>query len=327
MKWLRPIFCSLWLGSSAVAEEPAAPTSGENMEALAPLTEPLPEDIAPSTPSPSPLLERIEALEERIEQLEAQRPASIETPPVPRVEAPSDPSRLLIPVGVTHESVTTYGRDIRVDGAIEGDVTAIAGSIHVGPTGSVTGDAISVGGVVRVDDGGTVQGDRVSMDPLDTVSNFQESALLDSLYRRLIFFLAFAGTGVLVIGLVPDRIERIAQTLRRRPIRSGFIGAGATLMLAAIGVLFGLTCVGLPVTFVIAAFLSITWLFGFISLCQVLGDRLPMPSRQHGRWLTFLIGSAVLSFVGLLPWVGWLALGASGSIGIGAAVTSRLGAA
>ena len=57
-----------------------------------------------------------------------------------------------------------------------------------------------------------------------------------------------------------------------------------------------------------------------------MGDRLPVESRPYGRWLAFLVGVVLLTFLGSLPWVGWLVIAGASVLGVGAAISSRFGA-
>jgi len=90
--------------------------------------------------------------------------------------------------------------------------------------------------------------------------------------------------------------------------------------------LFAITILGIPVSLVLVALLGLAWLLGFVGLCQAVGDRLPFQSKQHGRWLAFLVGVVLVSFVGALPFVGWLVVILMSLLGIGSALATKFGA-
>ena len=73
------------------------------------------------------------------------------------------------------------------------------------------------------------------------------------------------------------------------------------------------------------ALLAAAWLFGFVGLCQAIGDQLPFAEKPHGRWLTFLVGMGLVSCVGSLPWVGVLVVFAASMMSVGASIISRFG--
>lgn len=241
------------------------------------------------------------------------------------------------------DEVVGFGDDVHVLGRVRGDATAFGGSVIIHPTGVVQGDAVAFGGDVRVEDGGRIEGGRVSLgvpgvplqEPespaLGAVGALASDAqsLLAGLYRRLVLMLSFAGLGVLVVGLFPARVGRISTTLEQRPLRSLFVGAMATGFLALFSLIFGVVTFGLgiPVSLMVIAVLGLAWLMGFVGLCQALGDRLPFEQKPHGRWIAFLIGVVLVTCVGSLPWIGWLAVMGASTVGIGAALSSRFGAA
>ena len=227
----------------------------------------------------------------------------------------------------------SFGNEVHIAGHVLDDATSFGGNIIVVDGGIVDGDAISFGGQVKVSPGGVVHGDRVAFDlpgfvPEAVVEDAQPSkasGFLSSLYSRLFWFLSIAGAGVLVVGLVPRRVGSIATRIADRPIRSAITGMFATGFLALSSILFAITILGLPISLVLIALLGLAWLMGFVGLCQAVGDRLPFNEKVHGRWLAFLIGALLVTFLGALPWVGFLVVFIAGFSGIGAALSTRYG--
>ncbi len=239
-----------------------------------------------------------------------------------------------VEAGEVIAEAVSFGGDVEVAGHVTGDATSFGGSVSVLDGGRVDGDAVSFGGVVEVRPGGVVRGDRVGLGSGAGVQGFDAGkaqihhagrGLLSSLYHRLVFLLSFLGAGVLIVGLFPDRVVRVAQALEARPLRSLLVGLFTTLALGFASILFMITIVGIPIGVVLIAVLGISWLAGFVGLCQALGDRLPFLPRPTGHWVTFLVGALLVSFVGVLPVVGWIAVGAASVLGMGAALTSRFG--
>lgn len=244
------------------------------------------------------------------------------------------------------EEVVAFGDSVEIAGVVLGDATSFGGDIVITESGRVGGDAVSFGGRVRVADGGSVSGDRVALgmpgvtklhsdgeqvDSKHAVGSVgamvDQDSIFDTLYRRLILLLSFAGAGVLVVGLFPDRVGKIATNLETHPVRSVVVGTFATGFLALFSLLFAVITLGLglPVSMVVWAFLGLAWLMGFVGLCQAIGDRLPFEQKPHGRWLAFLIGTVLLTCISSLPLVGWLVMGGASLVGIGAALSTRFG--
>lgn len=288
------------------------------------------------------------------EQIAARPPAAASASPVAgdgvgrRVRGVGGP--LLIAAGDVVERADNLGGPIRVHGVVLGDARAIGGDIRIFDGGAVHGSASTVGGDIRVDPGGklagaaNVVGGKVIVKPggklgapvgaletgaalaaLPSTNPWGQAVwdFLGGLYQRLIFLLAFAGAGVLVIALMPHRIHRIASQLAARPFLSGFVGVVGTLLAGVATVLLLPTLIG---PFLLLSALGIAWMMGFVALCQVVGDRLSLSDRPAGRWIAFLVGSVILSFLGALPWVGVLVVLAASLLGIGAVITSRYGA-
>ena len=235
------------------------------------------------------------------------------------------------------DDVVAFGSDIVIEGRVTGNATAFGGNVRVLNTGMVAGDAVSFGGRVLVAPGGRVLGDRVALeDPTGTTTSVAAAtpakgtvhSMLSVLYHRLVLLLSFAGAGILVIGLFPQRVERVAQGLELSPIWNGIVGVTVSTVVVVFSALFALVTLGLgaPVSLLAMGLLGAAWLFGFVGLCQAIGDRLPFANKPQGRWLTFLVGTILLSCIGTLPWVGWLVVISASMVGVGASITSRFGA-
>ncbi len=268
------------------------------------------------------LREEVRAQGSEIQALREAKPNMVDT------GTPASGGPLVIAVGQKADSAVGIGQDVHIRGHVLGDVTAIGANVRIFSTGSVDGDATAVGGVVRVDDGGDVHGNRVMLARDDLTTGLRDSSwagIWASLIHRLVLFLSFAGAGILVVALFPDRVARVAKQLTERPVgslASGTIGAGVLLLGS---LLFAITVIGLPVSVVLMGLFGLAWLLGFVGLCQAVGDRLPMESKVHGRWLAFVGGSTLVAFLGSLPVLGILVVGATSALGMGAAFSTRFG--
>lgn len=274
--------------------------------------------------------ERIAAQQAEIDDLRGAI-SELKAAPVAEPRPDSDGPRtaygkaVVVGPGEVVDDVTSFGDDVRVEGRVLGDATSFGGNVQILRTGVVDGDATSFGGQVDVNPGGAVHGDRVAFAEDAPVPELTGGSILDDLRHRLVLLLSFAGAGVLVVGLAPNRVGRIAASIEQHPVRSAAVGVVASGVLILASLLFTVTIVGLPVAFLLLAVLGLAWLTGFVGLCQAIGDRLPFAEKQHGRWLAFLVGTVIVSFAGSLPWVGWLVVLAGSLIGMGGALRSRFG--
>ena len=264
------------------------------------------------------------------EELRAQRAEiqALRTEPATLDTGDAEHGPLVIRSSETTDSAVGIGQDVHIRGHVTGDVTAIGGSIRVYKGGRVDGNAVAVGGSVRVLDGGIITGDRLTLrreDITGTLSQNTWSGLWASVVHRLVLFLSFAGAGVLVVGLFPDRVTRVANRLTNRPVASLASGVAGVSIVVMSALVFAVTVIGLPVSFLLVALLGLAWLLGFVAIAQAVGDRLPVAKKVHGRWLAFLVGAIVLTFVGSLPILGTFTAMALSALGMGAAFSTRLG--
>lgn len=240
-----------------------------------------------------------------------------------------------VPAGQSWEEAISFGGDVRVKGHVTGDAVSFGGDVIVEDGGHVDQSAVSFGGRVVVHPGGTLNGDRVAMEVPAERSPFLgalprvtgAARVWDQVRWRLVMLLAMAGAGVLTVGVFPARVRRIARDLEVRPLRAALLGSLASGFVIVFSVLLAVLTVGLglPVSVLLLCALGIAWLLGFVGLCQAVGDRLPLNQRPYGRWLAFLVGVVPLVFLGSLPWIGWVVVGAASVIGVGGAVSTRFG--
>jgi hypothetical protein len=104
------------------------------------------------------------------------------------------------------------------------------------------------------------------------------------------------------------------------------VGTGAWLLGCLLLTVFTLG-LGLPIAALLLALLGAAGLLGLVGIAQVIGERLPVPQRADNRWVTVLLGVGALAAIGALPMVGGPLLLGTALLGVGAAVTARLGAA
>ncbi len=321
-----------------------------------PLEEGASPPLAAEAPADDPAheLQRVrEELREMRAEIEALRalgpPPLPPTPPPPAGPAPADArdrvafgSPVHVRKGESVRDVASFGGPVRIEGHVYGDVSSFGGPVHLIRGGVVEGDLVSIGGSVTVEDGATLRGERVNMaspaglgdlpSPMrdhDVRADVVPSGItswLNTLYRKLVFLLSMAGAGVLVVGLFPGRVGRVAADIEGHPIRSLLVGGVGAIALFILSLALAITILGLPLTLLLWGVIAVAWLLGFVGLCQAVGDRLPFEQKPHGRWLAFLVGVVAVTFIGSLPFVGWFAVIGVSAIGMGAVLTSRFGA-
>lgn len=238
--------------------------------------------------------------------------------------------------GTVEGDAVSLGGPIRIypGGLVEGDAVSLGHDIQVDAGGSVQGDAVSMGGQVIVEPGGAVGGDRVGLgdrgiraDALGSVGpNVAGGALgwLHDLFRHIAAMAAFAGAGVLLVGLWPRQVARVASRVVEQPLWVGVAGGILTMAMLVGASMLAVTILGLPLSLLMVVGLAVAWLFGLVAFCTAAGERMPAVAG-YGHWAAFLAGAAVLSVISLIPVFGTVFVMALGFPAVGAALITRFG--
>ena len=281
---------------------------------------------------------RLESAEQRIEVLEAQKLSTRvgtleESSGDTLLTAQTDQweqigKTLQVPAGTVTERAVGLGGPVVVSGRVTGHAVSFGGDVHVMETGRVDGDIVSFGGEVIVHPGGKVKGDRLAMSgqsAAESIGRMPSGFGPDGAIHKLVLFLALGGIGVLVVGLFPDRVERVSDALQTQPLRYVLAGIATTVTVAVTATLLAVTLLGLPLAALLLLFTVGAWLVGFVALCQAAGDQLPLGRHRGNATLTFLVGVALLFALGLLPVVGPVIFTLTLFPCIGAAAATRFG--
>lgn len=210
------------------------------------------------------------------------------------------------------ETVIAYNGDVTVTGRAGGMVTAVNGTVILEPGASVEGD-VYASQAPQVAEGATVGG---------TVQTVNFTQLFFDIQRGLGFLVWIATTigllllGLLMVVLTPRGVEAAHRVARTEVGLAVATGALLVVGLPLLGVLIGLTLVGLPIAFALFAAL---WLFGAAGTVisgRAIGGLLLRGNNQ--ALLATLIGIGLLQLVALIPFLGGLVVTLAGAYGLGA---------
>jgi hypothetical protein len=272
--------------------------------------------------------EELQATRGQLAETEA-RIQALEQTPMVDFEGLVEPT--IVGPGERVDEVVAWG-PVSVQGMVDGRVVSFGHDVRIFEGGNVHGDAVSFGGQVRVDPGAQVHGDRISY--ASTAAAPQTSPVFDlsrgtsalrRLARRLVVILTFAGAGVLVVGLFPTAVENVSRAITDRPLKMGALGMASAAVGAVLTIGLLLSVILSPVGVLLPVVFGLAGLLGFVGLCQAAGDKLPIGNSKARRWLAFLVGVALISIIGVLPFIGQLALVIVGFACIGAALATRFG--
>jgi hypothetical protein len=231
---------------------------------------------------------------------------------------------------------TLMGAMVTVGGRVDGALVVNDGALTLLPEAAING-AISVACGVQIDD------QRAGQAPIACQSieipQVQPAGLA---VLAVISTLVLTGVSALSVTFFPRRISRIEEAMRARP--RSFVGVGIATYALVVGVFFGLLfliaifpplgLLLLPVFLVLGLLLAIFCVSGLSTLSVMLGDwmlrrnsRMPVPPL-----IAAVIGSLTISLglgvIALLPFgmaISFLLLGAISSVGLGAALFTRIG--
>jgi hypothetical protein len=235
----------------------------------------------------------------------------------------------------TLDKAVAIGGSVTIAGHVRRDAVAIGGSVTLLPGARVEGDAVAIGGTVSVPDGATLEGDNVSLGgPIPTMAGSAAGWVAGGRprLRGMFGFAARATRAILlyVVALVvalafPAALARTRQYLVERPGLSALGGLAIVLGFAPLCVLLAVTIIGIPLIPVAAMLLAALAVFGFAVSASWLGERLPVGGDEKTPVKSVALGGALLAVVGLIPWLGTMALILAAAISAGAALLSRFG--
>ncbi|MFO7693842.1 MAG: polymer-forming cytoskeletal protein [Vicinamibacterales bacterium] len=195
----------------------------------------------------------------------------------------------------------------RVDGKVDGDVVAVAGSVHLGPRANVRGDVTAVGGSVERADGTVVSGQineiriaKPNFGPLATFRPWDDWRWLGDSVRTpfggsfdLMATLVRIGLigllAALMIAVLPSPVTRVAERVAAEPWRAGFVGLAAQLLfvplLVVTVVVLAVSIIGIPLLLLVP--------FGLIAVAVALIMGFAGASCAVGRWIGRRAGSGM----------------------------------
>jgi len=208
-------------------------------------------------------------------------------------------------------------------GTVDGSVTAGADQIHLAPSAVIGGD-FRYDGTLDQRPGATVRGSVIRDEsisgpsPLGWGSTLTIPAWFDTVYG----FFANLLIGALLLVIFPRFSERVADTGRDEPLRSGLWGLIGLVVTPVVLVLIALTIIGIPITLLgFLLYIVVAWV-GLVYGEYTVGRYLLARADAGGRWVALILGLLLFSVLGLVPIVGGLAIFLVLLVGLGALGTA-----
>lgn len=245
--------------------------------------------------------------------------------------------------GVVAGNLVVFGGDVTCAGTVRGNVAVFGGNVALKPGTLVEGDVVALGGTVTRDLLATVRGQvrsgwdifgGVDLPSLPSVGRPWEWQwerswtwdVLGGFVGKMLHVLA----AVLAVVLLPDRVQKVRQTVRGAPWASLGVGFLSLVAAGGMGLVLILTiCLALLGALVWAA----AWAVGILGLAALgleMGERVlkGFGARSFAPAVAVLVGGFVLMLLTYLPCcVGLMISVVIASLALGAAILSQLGAA
>jgi Secretin and TonB N terminus short domain len=219
---------------------------------------------------------------------------------------------------------------------VDGEVVAIGGDVHVSPGARIGGNAVSIGGKIVIDQDGLVEGQQTSIDvpglgkmlALAGVRSWSwhvpgSTAL--SLAGALARFAVFFALGLLLLAVVPRRLETVSGSMVQSPFKAVLSGLLGTLAIPVAAVLLAITVVGIPLIAVLVLAVVVAGVMGYAALALFVGRALPLRVDRGTAILQLAIGTAILVAIGEIPVLGFLAWLAAWMLVFGVVLRTRFG--
>ena len=255
--------------------------------------------------------------------------------PSPGATLPADPQdqivlsgRVVVARGQTIGEVVVFTGRVQVAGVVVGDVIVVDGPVTI--SGQVSGSVISFDGSVRLAATAQVAGDVIAREEVEVAAGAQVTGevrahapfSLKAPARALGRFASWLAVsvstlllGLLLLWLAPRGADRVLRAAREAPWTSAAWGLAGALLLPAVGALFVLSLVALPLGLALLLSLAMLLFVAYAWSAWVLGRAIV---RDRGRVVAFLAGWAIARAVGLIPVVSGITFGLAAAFGLGA---------
>lgn len=242
------------------------------------------------------------------------------------------------------DAVVVILGSVRVLGRVDGEVVAVGGDVHFGPTAVVQGDVTAVGGRVTMDEGARLFGhaNEVTVDVpaawarLPAIAapgtgwRLDEGRLSSWSLGLTLWRVALVAILGLAITLVAHRrVGAVRSAIGEAPVQALVIGVGAHIVFVpALLVLAGallVSVLGIPLLALLPLVVLAAGLYGVVGLAAVfegLGRRLlgGVGGERDNPVAAYFLGAILVFFLTLLArvawWTGWVAWPGAVALGV-----------
>ena len=223
------------------------------------------------------------------------------------------------------------GGEIYLNAPIAGNVNIKAEKVTLGPKADIKGNLkYQAVKPVTIEEGGKVQGETVFTEIKGLNRNDKDAKKLMLGFLTFIFVAKFLMllTGALVIGLVFRKYSKeLVEKGAHNPLKELGRGVVTMIVLPILSIILMATIIGVPLGML--GLLSFVMLMVYacivtpVFLGSVVHKWISRKQDYTVNWKTILLGVVVYCLLGLIPFLGWIAICASTAITLGAALSIK----
>lgn len=239
--------------------------------------------------------------------------------------------------------LVVFGGDVQIAGRVSDEVVVFGGRVTLEPTAVVGRNVLIMGGLLDKKEGAVVRGNierntdfsapRFGWNwglpmfaPFSTGWNFWDNVFY-GFFKNLINTLALAALGALIVVFLPTQLNQVAAVAEKSAAPSLGVGCLTWLVVPPLIVLFIITCLGIPLSLVLAIAFVAAIVLGWIAISVIIGDRLlnALKAKNIVPILAMIVGVVALWLVTSVPFVGWIVGLFVATLAVGAVVLTRFG--
>jgi len=232
------------------------------------------------------------------------------------------------------DTVAVLGDARLAGGALAREVVAVLGTVEIGPGAAVDRDVVSIGGRVHVDPAAHIGGSTHSLS-FPSLPEWPGKLTLHAfpgvgsplamVLATLVRFAVLFVLGLLVLAVVPRRMEAVSGAMVAGPWRSLFAGVVGSVGMLVLSVLLAVTVVGLLLIPVQVLLVVGGGVLGITALTYYLGRLLPFPPSRRTMVLELAAGTLLFSVLAEVPILGAMVWVATWFLAFGAVLRTRFG--
>ena len=219
---------------------------------------------------------------------------------------------VVVDEGTEVKDAVAVGGSVTVNGKVRDSAVAVGGSVILGRNAVVGKDVVSVGGAVKQEQGSKIHGDVVEVN-IPGVSAiipffFEDTSSSWFWIFKITIFLGFLPLAVLMVAVLPKPFNLISSNVQQNLGKVILWAVLGLVVLIPLAFFLLISVVGIPLIPLEVFLVGIAFLFGYIAIAQLIGDKIAALVKKPALgviWLT-VMGLLALWLIGWVPFLGSL---------------------